>query len=393
MSPAGRLRCLIRCTSPSSARATSAGHRSRRRYSPARSMSADCQTWFASPARGPGAGMPAPPPTTGPAACCANTATPPHTAPRRSPMTTCPPTWSSRWAAITPACCAKWVFRPAGFGCCGRSIRGRRRTPSTSKTRTTAPTRTSKTCSPSSRRPCPGCTFGWTSSWPAGESRARQAMNAVKRRNMFQRLAFLLRPAWRRVTATGHYLPNAQVLARLRVIDGDPAFEVLLPFAVDGGPVVLVDRGYVRPEQGSKVPTMPTPPTTTVTITGRLRDSEPVVQGKDPFRQDGAQQVYSINTKQVSAVTGVPVAGSYLQLVEDQPGGLGVISLPHLDAGPFLSYGIQWIAFGIVAPILLGYFVYAEIGQRRRDRAAPSDAAAAPLTTEDKLADRYGRRR
>ena len=199
--------------------------------------------------------------------------------------------------------------------------------------------------------------------------------------------------AWRRVTATGHYLPNAQVLARLRVIDGDPAFEVLLPFAVDGGPVVLVDRGYVRPEQGSKVPTMPTPPTTTVTITGRLRDSEPVVQGKDPFRQDGAQQVYSINTKQVSAVTGVPVAGSYLQLVEDQPGGLGVISLPHLDAGPFLSYGIQWIAFGIVAPILLGYFVYAEIGQRRRERAAASDAAAAPLTTEDKLADRYGRRR
>ena len=31
--------------------------------------------------------------------------------------------------------------------------------------------------------------------------------------------------------------------------------------------------------------------------------------------------------------------------------------LPHLDAGPFLSYGIQWIAFGIIAPIGVGYFV------------------------------------
>ena len=59
---------------------------------------------------------------------------------------------------------------------------------------------------------------------------------------------------WRRVTATGHYLPDGQVLARLRVIDGDPAFEVLVPFAVDGGPTVLVDRGYVKPEQGSRVP-------------------------------------------------------------------------------------------------------------------------------------------
>jgi cytochrome oxidase assembly protein ShyY1 len=198
---------------------------------------------------------------------------------------------------------------------------------------------------------------------------------------------------WRRVTATGHYLPDGQVLARLRVVDGDPAFEVLTPFAVDGGPVVLVDRGYVRPVQGSKVPAIAPPPTSTVTITARLRDAEPVVQGKDPFRQDGAQQVYSINPGQIAALTGVKLAGSYVQLVEDQPGGLGVMALPHLDAGPFLSYGIQWIAFGIVAPILLGYFVYAEIRQRRRERAAASDAVGGPLTTEQKLADRYGRRR
>ena len=201
---------------------------------------------------------------------------------------------------------------------------------------------------------------------------------------------------WRRVTATGRYLPDAQALARLRVVDAEPAFEVLVPFAVEGGPTVLVDRGYVRPVQGSRVPTIPPPPTGPVTITARLRDSEPVVQGKEPFRQDGAQQVYSISTTQIAAVTGVPLAGSYLQLIEDQPGGLGVIGLPHLEAGPFLSYGIQWIAFGIIAPIGLGYFVYSEIRQRRREKAAneAADAApSAPLTTEEKLADRYGRRR
>ncbi|MGX9792294.1 SURF1 family cytochrome oxidase biogenesis protein [Mycobacterium sp. MMS18-G62] len=201
---------------------------------------------------------------------------------------------------------------------------------------------------------------------------------------------------WRRVTATGHYLPDGQVLARLRVVDGDPAFEVLVPFAADGGPVVLVDRGYVRPVQGSRVPAIPPPPTGTVTITARLRDSEPLAQGKDPFRQDGTQQVYSINTVQIATLSGVPLTGSYLQLVEDQPGGLGAIALPHLDAGPFLSYGIQWISFGIIAPILLGYFVYAEVRQRRREKSAAdaaSDAPSAPLTTEEKLADRYGRRR
>jgi cytochrome oxidase assembly protein ShyY1 len=198
---------------------------------------------------------------------------------------------------------------------------------------------------------------------------------------------------WQRVTATGHYLPDAQVLARLRVVDGEPAYEVLTPFAVDGGPTVLVDRGYARPQQGTSVPPIPDAPRTPVTITARLRDSEGVVSGKDPFRADGAQQVYSISTTQVAAVTGVPLAGSYLQLVEGQPGGLGVIPLPHLDAGPFLSYGIQWIAFGIVAPIGLGYFVFAEIKQRRRERASRQPTPAAPLTAEEKLADRYGKRR
>jgi cytochrome oxidase assembly protein ShyY1 len=201
---------------------------------------------------------------------------------------------------------------------------------------------------------------------------------------------------WRRVTATGHYLSDAQVLARLRVVEGEPAFQVLVPFAVDDGPTVLVDRGYVRPVQGSHVPEIAPPPKGPVTITGRLRDPEAVAQGKKPFTEDGAQQVYSINTEQIAALTGVPLAGSYLQLVEDQPGGLGVVGLPHLDAGPFLSYGIQWIAFGIIAPIGLGYFLYAEIRQRRRDKAAQAAQEAqpdAPLTTEAKLADRYGRRR
>ncbi|OBF85724.1 hypothetical protein A5791_22160 [Mycobacterium sp. 852002-51163_SCH5372311] len=197
---------------------------------------------------------------------------------------------------------------------------------------------------------------------------------------------------WRTVTATGHYLPDVQVLARLRVVEGDQAFEVLMPFVVDDGPTVLVDRGYVRPEQGSHVPPIPRPPEGTVSITARLRDSEPLVKDKEPFSRDGVRQVYSINTEQIAILTKVPLAGSYLQLVDNQPGGLGVIGVPHLDAGPFLSYGIQWISFGILAPIGLGYFAYSELRVRRQEKQqAPKPDA--PMTVEQKLADRYGRRR
>lgn len=193
---------------------------------------------------------------------------------------------------------------------------------------------------------------------------------------------------WRQVTATGRYLPDVQVLARLRVVDSGQAFEVLAPFVVDDGPTVLVDRGYVRPEPGSHVPPIPRPPNEAVSITARLRDSEPVMKDKEPFSRDGVQQVYSINIEQVARLTKIPLAGSYLQLVDNQPGGLGVIDIPHLDAGPFLSYGIQWISFGIIAPIGLGYLAYAEIRTHRQEKLAkPSQA---PMAVEEKLADRYG---
>ena len=201
---------------------------------------------------------------------------------------------------------------------------------------------------------------------------------------------------WRQVTATGRYLPESTVLARLRVIDGAPAFEVLTAFAVQDGPTVLVNRGYVRPIEVTKVPQIPPPPQGEVTITARLRDSETApTEGKQPFIEGGYQQVYTIDTTQVAGLTGTALTGSYLQLVADQPGGLGVLALPKLDAGPFLSYGIQWIAFGILAPIGLGYFAYSEIRTRRREAAQREAAEAnpAPPTVEEKLVDRYGRRR
>ncbi len=77
------------------------------------------------------------------------------------------------------------------------------------------------------------------------------------------------------------------------------------------------------------------------------------------------------------------------------PAGSASIALPHLDAGPFLSYGIQWIAFGIIAPIGLGYFAYSEIRRPQTGSRGeqPRGRRSAPVTVEDKLADRYGRRR
>lgn len=210
---------------------------------------------------------------------------------------------------------------------------------------------------------------------------------------------------WRKVTANGTFVPESTVLVRLRHLDGAPGYAVLAAFRLDDGRTLLVDRGLVAAVDGTRPPAIADPPTGPQRIEARVRASEGVVPDKLPSTQDGFRQVYTVDTTQESTVLGTALTpiptgtdkGGYLQLAEGQPGAFKPTPLPQLDAGPYLSYGLQWLAFGLMAPLGLGYFVVAELRARRRDRAEPSTPSESgqeltpKTTTEARLADRYGR--
>lgn len=193
---------------------------------------------------------------------------------------------------------------------------------------------------------------------------------------------------WREVTLTGRYLTDREVLVRLRSAEERPAVEVLTPFATDDGArVVLVDRGYVRPEQGA-LPAVPAAPSETTTIDARIRKSEGTSAGRGVHTEAGRVAVYTIDPAEVGRAVDTSLDPFYLQLSPDQPGSLGEIGLPQLDSGPYLSYGLQWLAFGIMAPLGAGYFVYSEIRQRRRASQATAQTESTPeVGTPDMTAD------
>lgn len=180
---------------------------------------------------------------------------------------------------------------------------------------------------------------------------------------------------WHEVLVSGHFLPQDQVLVRLRNVEERPATEVVVPFAVAGGNrVIAVNRGYVRPENGA-TPAVPATPDGQVTITARIRAAEGTTAGRGAHREGDRTAVYSIDPAEISRATGVALDQFYLQLSPNQPGSLGEIPLPQLDSGPYLSYGLQWLAFGIMAPLGAGYFLFSEIRHRRRKAAAATKAA------------------
>lgn len=202
-----------------------------------------------------------------------------------------------------------------------------------------------------------------------------------------------LHKEWERVELTGHYLSEDEVLLRLRPVESAPGFQSLVPFETESGETFLVNRGWMPTDEGNSVPHIDPAPTDKVTIVGMARYDERK-HTSAPIEEQGYTQVYSINTEQIAELVDVPLAHDYLQLSPEQPGELHALPVPKLDRGNHLSYGYQWIAFGVMAPLGFAYFVWSEIRERRRARdedaliaEATAAATGAGTSSPDAAAD------
>lgn len=183
---------------------------------------------------------------------------------------------------------------------------------------------------------------------------------------------------WSKVHFHGHYLPQGETLAWLRTVQGEPAIEVLTPFRLDDGRTLLVDRGFVRPVHVTDPSPYPPAPTGPVTLTARVRADETDSDNRPTFPRGGHLWTYAVDARTVGAGTNVPLRPGYFALTEGQPGGLNPLPLPQLQTGPYFSYALQWIVFGIMAPAGVLYLVYNEVRYPRDPRGRPVPAQEVP---------------
>lgn len=183
---------------------------------------------------------------------------------------------------------------------------------------------------------------------------------------------------WSRVMLTGNYLPQSEVLLRLRPVDKTPVYQALTPFETNAGDTVLVNRGFEM-IPGAEMPEIDSAPTSEVTIVGHARLNE-VRPTNPPMTDQGRLQVYGISTDQISETVDLDLANSYLQLSEGEPGVVNHMPVPQLDRGSHLSYGLQWLAFGVMAPLGLGYFIWSEVRERRRVRREAEELSSGPAS-------------
>jgi cytochrome oxidase assembly protein ShyY1 len=183
---------------------------------------------------------------------------------------------------------------------------------------------------------------------------------------------------WTPVTLSGEYIPEDEVLARNRAHGGTSAFEVLVPFRLDDGRVIIVNRGWLRPGSTQPLPdVIPAPPTGHAAVEVRLRPSE----GLPPSGRSAPEgQVPTIHLPSVAEVTGPDtITSAYGLLVSETPATdrPNAPEAPSADPGPHLSYAIQWILFALMGFVFIGYVIRTEIRHNREDAADAAAAAAA----------------
>jgi len=190
---------------------------------------------------------------------------------------------------------------------------------------------------------------------------------------------------WRPVTVTGRYLVDETLLVRNRPFNGQPGFEVLVPFELAGGEVFLVDRGWVPTGNAQDSPDeVPAPPTGDVTVTARLKPGEPRVGDRTDIA--GTNQIATIQLDDVAERLDEPlVTGAYGLLAAESPAPdtrPAPSVEPEIDTGLNLSYFVQWLMFAVGAFAFLFYVVR----QEHRNRTAEPDEL------EEREAERQRRR-
>lgn len=164
---------------------------------------------------------------------------------------------------------------------------------------------------------------------------------------------------WIPVTISGTYLPDEQFIVRSRPREQVAGVEVLTPLLTDEGNIFIVDRGWLPANENPEVPYLiPSPPIGEVTVVARLKAGEPNIPG----RGISNSQLATIELPLIEQLLNIPTyTGAYGLLASEMPKALEEVPLPalkpSLDEGAHLSYAFQWIIFGILAFIGLGWAV------------------------------------
>jgi len=197
---------------------------------------------------------------------------------------------------------------------------------------------------------------------------------------------FALKHEYRPVLVTGRYLASKALLLRNQINNGNPGFDQLVPFQLDSGKVVIINRGWLSTGSKQDLPdVVPAIVTGQVKVVGRLKHYQQPDGRSAPKGQ--AMSIYPAKLNQQWHFAAADLyRGAYLDLAVESPSSATLPALttkPDISEGNHLSYAFQWVLFA-----LMGFVAIAvNIRQDLREKRVAEDPTYAPKPRRKRLGE------
>jgi len=161
-----------------------------------------------------------------------------------------------------------------------------------------------------------------------------------------------------RIFLSGEFQNEISFLLLFQFFQAQAGYEVVTPFRpADGGPLVLVSRGWISAADSSDRPPVPLPPEGIQQIRGQVYVPEFEPALADVVDTDWPVRLARLNVEQAGRLLGEPVYPFVIRLESEQPGVLQRHwSAPRLQTRSHLAYAVQW--FGIALVVALAALFY-----------------------------------
>lgn len=186
---------------------------------------------------------------------------------------------------------------------------------------------------------------------------------------------------WYRVTATGSYLANGELQQINRTQNGVNGVNVLTPFQIDNGPVIIVNRGFVPTGI-----TVTASPRGTLKIGGTARTSQ--IRNTGELTDDASatnSEVRRVDLVFIAQHIDTKIAPVYLDFIASQPASASPpvpVPPPNLGSGPpHVSYTVQWLFFSLCA--IAGWIFAVRRSMKTQRQAVAAEAAREATATSD----------
>lgn len=197
---------------------------------------------------------------------------------------------------------------------------------------------------------------------------------------------------WRQVRMSGSYLNEKSVLVRNRPLNGQAGFLQLVPFKLDSGEIVAVERGWLAVTSDYEAPSSPPQPSTSrQVVIGHVRPSEPTLDRSAPPGQLATVNIEALVEsqklgEQVYKKLYVRMQSESVSVAENPV----QLKRPVITEGNHLSYALQWILFALMAitALIWGVKKEREAQAKTKKVSRRKNLGQIDAETEDSLLDK-----